>query len=97
MLYEVITQHLGLRGEAHVPDLVQEQGPPVSQLELSRPIGESEAMTRLMQRVQSAAPAATRVLITGENGTGKELVARAIHALSTRSRGPFVEVSYNFV
>jgi two-component system, NtrC family, nitrogen regulation response regulator NtrX len=57
------------------------------------PIGESEPMTKLMQRVRSAAPAATRVLVTGENGSGKEIIARALHRLSPRADRPFVDVN----
>jgi two-component system nitrogen regulation response regulator NtrX len=56
-------------------------------------IGESPVMVRLQQQIQMAAPTNGRVLISGENGTGKELVARRIHAQSRRSAGPFVEVN----
>src|SRR6187402_3253206 len=56
-------------------------------------IGESYGMTRLREQVAMAAPTNGRVLVFGENGTGKELVARNIHALSLRRTGPFVEVN----
>jgi two-component system, NtrC family, nitrogen regulation response regulator NtrX len=56
-------------------------------------VGSSKAIKQVIERVEKVAPTAARVLVTGENGTGKELVARAIHALSPRSRGPFVEVN----
>ena len=56
-------------------------------------IGESDAMKRLEQQIRSAAPAATRVLITGENGSGKEIVARTLHRLSPRADQPFVDVN----
>src|SRR6187401_1409808 len=56
-------------------------------------IGESYAMRQLREQVAMAAPTNGRVLIYGENGTGKELVARSIHALSRRRSGPFVEVN----
>ena len=56
-------------------------------------VGSSKAIKGVIERIEKVAPTPARVLITGENGTGKELVARAIHALSTRSRGPFVEVN----
>ena len=56
-------------------------------------VGESGVMTRLREQVAMAAPTNGRVLIFGENGTGKELVARNIHALSLRRSGPFVEVN----
>jgi two-component system nitrogen regulation response regulator NtrX len=56
-------------------------------------IGESEPMARLREQIAMAAPTNGRVLISGENGTGKELVARQVHALSRRRQGPFVEVN----
>ena len=56
-------------------------------------IGESYAMVRLREQVAMAAPTNGRVLIFGENGTGKELVARNIHGMSRRRLAPFVEVN----
>jgi two-component system nitrogen regulation response regulator NtrX len=56
-------------------------------------IGESDAMRQLREQVAMAAPSNGRVLIYGENGTGKELVARTVHSLSRRRNGPFVEVN----
>jgi two-component system nitrogen regulation response regulator NtrX len=56
-------------------------------------VGDSLGMTRLREQVAMAAPTNGRVLIFGENGTGKELVARNIHAMSLRRAGPFVEVN----
>ena len=56
-------------------------------------VGESAAMRRLRADIEQAAPSNGRALIFGENGTGKELVARAIHARSLRAPGPFVEVN----
>jgi two-component system, NtrC family, nitrogen regulation response regulator NtrX len=56
-------------------------------------VGESYAMAQLREQVAMAAPTNGRVLIFGENGTGKELVARSIHGLSRRHAGPFIEVN----
>src|SRR5918992_1012234 len=56
-------------------------------------VGESLAMRRLREQVEMAAPTNGRVLIYGENGTGKELVARTVHQLSRRRAGPFIEVN----
>src|SRR5439155_13601199 len=56
-------------------------------------VGQSGAIQELLGVIDKVAPTSARVLITGENGTGKELVARAIHARSPRSRQPFVEVN----
>lgn len=57
-----------------------------------RIIGTSAKLVRMMDMVQQIAPTKASVLITGESGVGKELVADAIHDLSTRSNGPFIKV-----
>lgn len=56
-------------------------------------IGSSAALERVREMVDKVAETDARVLITGPNGSGKELVARAIHEKSNRSEGPFVEVN----
>jgi len=56
-------------------------------------LGRSEAIERLKQQIQVAGPTNAWVLITGENGTGKELVARQIHLQSKRRESPFIEVN----
>jgi two-component system nitrogen regulation response regulator NtrX len=56
-------------------------------------VGESSGMRQLREQVAMAAPTNGRVLIYGENGTGKELVARTIHSLSRRRTAAFVEVN----
>ena len=56
-------------------------------------VGESHVMHQLREQVAMAAPTNGRVLIQGENGTGKELVARSVHELSRRRAAPFVEVN----
>ncbi len=56
-------------------------------------LGESQAIREIKETIEKVAPLNVRVLITGENGTGKELVARWIHELSERAQKPFVEVN----
>lgn len=56
-------------------------------------IGESEAIRMVMNMINTVAPTEARVMITGPNGSGKELVAHQIHEKSGRSKGPFVEVN----
>lgn len=56
-------------------------------------VGNSPAIMQVKEMIDRVAPTEARVLITGSNGTGKELVAHQIHEKSNRSRGPFVEVN----
>ncbi len=56
-------------------------------------IGRSDALRRILQQVETVAPTDSTVLIQGETGTGKELVARAIHNLSARSKSSFVKLN----
>ncbi len=56
-------------------------------------IGQSPALTAVLDRVQRVAPTDTTVLITGETGTGKELIARALHSSSARSARPLIKVN----
>ncbi len=56
-------------------------------------LGKSKAIQKIIELIDKVAPLETRVLITGENGTGKELVARAIHKKSERKDKPFIEVN----
>ena len=56
-------------------------------------IGESKALKAVVEMADRVAKTDARVLITGSNGTGKELVARRIHDQSNRSAGPFIEVN----
>jgi DNA-binding NtrC family response regulator len=67
--------------------------------ELARPpafshlLGSSQALERVLKQARSVAATSATVLLTGENGTGKEMLARAIHQESPRANGPFVAVS----
>jgi DNA-binding NtrC family response regulator len=56
-------------------------------------IGESRAITHIKELIEKVAPTEARVLITGPNGTGKELVAHWLHQKSERSNGPMIEVN----
>lgn len=56
-------------------------------------VGDSEAITNIKEMIERVAPTDARVLITGENGTGKELVARWLHELSGRCGNAFIEVN----
>lgn len=56
-------------------------------------IGQSKAINEIKELIEKVAPSEARVLITGNNGTGKELIARQIHELSNRNKGPFIEVN----
>lgn len=65
----------------------------VKRLKGSTIIGESDGIVKVKAMIEKVAPSDARVLITGENGTGKELVARSLHDLSDRVKMPFIEVN----
>ena len=56
-------------------------------------VGRSPALRRVLKEIETVAPTGSTVLVTGETGTGKELIARAIHQLSTRREHPFVKLN----
>lgn len=77
-------------------DLVQETKKLRKRVHLSKLsdiIGEGKAIQKVKEMIQKVAPTDARVLITGGNGTGKELVARNLHQHSPRSKMPFIEVN----
>jgi len=65
----------------------------VKKIKGSAIIGDSAAISAIKTMIEKVAPSEARVLITGGNGTGKELVARSLHELSNRSKMPFIEVN----
>jgi two-component system response regulator HydG len=72
----------------------QRRDPPVLALEgLPAIVGQSKSMRELFDLVRSVAGSDANILIQGENGTGKELIANAIHVASTRAKGPFIKIN----
>ena len=85
---------ISVRNALDRSDLVQETK--VLKKKISRSfeiIGESESIKEVKEAIEKVAPTEARVLITGENGTGKELVARWLHELSSRNKKPLIEVN----
>ncbi len=84
-----------LRRALHIRHIEQAQSPdaPPSRKRYHRLVGESETMRRVFGLIQRVAPTDANVLVAGENGTGKELVAHAIHMASGRRDGPFVPIN----
>lgn len=83
-----------LQNAAGVQDLARENQALRKQVSNRRTlVGESPAMKQIQEMVRRVAPTTGSVLITGENGTGKEVVAHSVHALSQRYNKPFVEVN----
>jgi len=78
------------RLKAEKPDLEDELR---SELGFEEIVGRSEALHRVLEQVRVVAPTDCTVLICGETGTGKELIARAVHNRSARNPGPFVKVN----
>jgi formate hydrogenlyase transcriptional activator len=64
-----------------------------SELKFEEIVGRSEALRRVLEQIETVAPTDSTVLIYGETGSGKELIARAVHNLSTRKPGAFVKLN----
>ena len=85
---------LAIRNALDKSDLVQETKTLRRKINKAYDIvGESERIQEIKETIEKVAPTEARVLVTGENGTGKELVARWLHEKSGRSAGPMVEVN----
>jgi formate hydrogenlyase transcriptional activator len=80
-----------LRERDRVEDM--EEDHPAIQTDFSEILGNSTALRRVQQQVRVVAPADATVLILGETGTGKELVARAVHRMSPRRNRPFITLN----
>ena len=65
----------------------------LSKNKITEIIGESEGIEQIKEMIHKVAASDARVLVTGGNGTGKELVARQLHEKSNRAKGPFIEVN----
>lgn len=96
-LLEAVRRNVGEREHcakpAPAPASAQKRAKRVAPSGVEPMIGESEPMQRLHEMIDKVAPSEARVLITGENGTGKELVARWLHRKSARAGARFVEVN----
>ena len=94
LLEGLLHQEPGVPGRLHPAPLpANSPALPESEQPLPDMIGSSPAMRRVYHLARLVAPRATSVLVVGATGTGKELVARAIHLLSPRGRQPFVTVN----
>jgi two-component system nitrogen regulation response regulator NtrX len=83
-----------LQNVSNVQDLARENQALRKQVQKNRLlVGESLALKQIQELIRRVAPTTGSVLITGENGTGKELVAQSLHAVSSRYNKPFVEVN----
>ncbi len=86
----LLTIRNALQARGLVEENVRLRGEVESRYEI---VGNSFAIRALLDRIEKVGPTDARVLITGENGTGKELVARALHRVSPRAEEKFVEVN----
>lgn len=83
-----------IRNALSARDLIEENQALKKTLSSRRPIiGESAPIKQIQDVIRRVAPTSSSILITGENGTGKEVLAQTIHALSTRFKKPFIEVN----
>jgi transcriptional regulator with GAF, ATPase, and Fis domain len=85
---EIIDLNSSLAAETQLYRDAIELGPPDSQM-----VGRTEPFKKMLKQINQVAGSDTTVMITGETGVGKDLVARAIHQQSNRSTGPFIAVN----
>jgi len=81
------------RSEMNPQDNRRNDFSPSSELNFEEIVGRSSALRSVLQEIETVAPTDSTVLIYGETGTGKELIARAIHNLSARGRSSFVKLN----
>src|SRR5260370_14954836 len=81
------------RSEMNPQDNTRNDFSPSSELNFEEIVGRSSALRSVLQEIETVAPTDSTVLIYGETGTGKELIARAIHNLSARGRSSFVKLN----
>jgi DNA-binding NtrC family response regulator len=94
LLLDSIKKAIGGSGEEPESVVMQQQRPArKTGSDFVEMVGDSEGMTHVKDLIARVAPSDARVLITGDNGTGKELVARMLHKQSKRSAAPFVEIN----
>jgi DNA-binding NtrC family response regulator len=86
----IVTIHNALKIETLRRENINLKADIGEQLEI---VGSGKALGAVLERVRITAPSESRVMIRGENGTGKELIARAIHSASPRAARPFVKVN----
>lgn len=77
----------------HLVEETQALKATVKKIKGSKIVGESPEIIAIKEMIERVAPSDARVMITGQNGTGKELVARSLHDLSNRAKMPFIEVN----
>lgn len=83
----------GVQTAQHPPRKANKQRRMQASASIEPIVGQSDEIVHVRHLIDKVAPSQARVLITGENGTGKELVARWLHAKSSRAEAPFVEVN----
>src|ERR1700737_2762119 len=89
----IVNQNVSFESEDATPARVALDSDELCGSGLPRIVGNSAALRRVLGMVRVVAPTDATVLINGETGTGKELIAEAIHKCSDRSNGPFVKVN----
>ncbi len=80
-------------GEEIVPEDEEEYDVDLGALDFAEMAGQSMALRRVQRQIAMVAPTGANVLVLGETGTGKELIARAVHRLSPRSQYPFISLN----